>query len=122
MEALLLLTIKNHLLASADQHSFPLGHSATSDLFRTVYVAVDLTASFYAVNDNILLSKIVRLTLPEATCLWLSNYIRGRQYVKSCIGVNGKDSPHWLTARLEDVTNIINFYLADMPQPTEPVK
>ena len=35
---------------------------------RTVCVAVDLTAAFVTVNHNVLLSKIVRSTLPEATC------------------------------------------------------
>ena len=63
MEALLLLTINNHLLPSADQHGFRPGHSTTSALLqltsdiatgfnqrkpphRTVCVAVDLTAAF----------------------------------------------------------------------------
>ena len=54
---------------------------------RTVCVVVDLTAAFNTVNHNILLSKIVRSTLPEATCRWLSNYLRGRQSVTSCRGV-----------------------------------
>ena len=35
---------------------------------RTVCVAVDLTAAFHTVIHNVLLSKIVRSTLPEATC------------------------------------------------------
>ena len=85
MEALLLPKINNHLLPSADQHGFRPGHSITSALLqltsdiatgfnqrkpphRTVCVAVDLTAAFDIVNHNILLSKIVRSTLPEATC------------------------------------------------------
>ena len=57
---------------------------------RTICVAVDLTAAFDTVNHNVLLSKIVRPTLPEATYRWLSNYIRGRQSVTSCRGVNSK--------------------------------
>ena len=35
-------------------------------------------------------SKIVRSALSEATCRWLSNYIRGRQSVSSCRGVKSK--------------------------------
>ena len=92
MEALLLPTVNSHLLPSADQHGFRPGHSTTSALLqltsdiatgfnqrkpphRTVCVAVDLTAAFDTVNHNVLLSKIVRSTLPEATCRWLSNYL-----------------------------------------------
>ena len=53
-------------------------------------VAVDLTAEFETDNHNVLLSKIVRSTLPEATCRWLSNYLRDRQSVTSCKGVKSK--------------------------------
>ena len=102
MEALLLPTINNQLLPSADQHGFRPGHSTTSALLqltgfnqrkpphRTVCVAVDLTEAFDTVNHNVLLSKIVRSTLPEATCRWLSTYLRGRQSVTSCGGVKSK--------------------------------
>ena len=101
MEDLLLPTVSNHLLPSTDQHGFQHGHSTTSALLqltsdiatgfnqrkpphRTVCVAVDLTAAFDTVNHNVLLANIVRSTLPEATCQWLSNYLRGRQSVTSC--------------------------------------
>ena len=36
--------------------------------------------------------------------------------------VKEKDSPHWHTAGLEDVSNVISFCLDDMSRPTEPVK
>ena len=95
MEALLLPTINSLLLPSADQHGFRPIHTITSALLqltsdiatgfnqrkpthRTGCVAVDLTAAFDTVNHNVLLSKIVRSTLPEATCRWLSNYLGGR--------------------------------------------
>ena len=104
MEALLLPIVNNHLLPSADQHSFRPGYSTTSALLQltsdiatgfnqmkpphhTVCVAVVLTATFDTVNHKVLLSKIVRSTLPEATC---RNYIRGRQSVTSCRGVKSK--------------------------------
>ena len=126
MEALILTTVNTHLLPASDQHRFRTGHSTTSALLqltsdvatgfnqrkpphRTVCVAVDLTAAFDTVNHNALLSKIARSTLPEATCRWLSNYIRGRQSVTSSRGVKGKDNPHWRSARLEVVTHAIQF-------------
>ena len=93
MEALLLPIVNNHLLPFADQHGFRRGHfityallQLTSDIatcfnqwkppHRTVCVAVDLTAEFDTVNHDVLLSKIVRSTLPETTCRWLSNYLK----------------------------------------------
>ena len=107
MEAPMLTTVNTHLLPAFDQHGFRPGHSTTSALLqltsdvatgfnqwkpphRTICVAVDLTAVFDTVNHNVLLSKIARSTLPEATCRWLSNYIRGRQSVTSCRGVKSK--------------------------------
>ena len=96
MEALMLTTVNTHLLPAFDQHGFRPGHSTTSALLqltsdvatgfnqwkpphRTICVAVDLTSAFDTVNHNVLLSKIPRSRLPETTCRWLSNYIRGRQ-------------------------------------------
>ena len=136
MEALLLPTVNSHLLPSADQHGFRPGHSTTSALLqltsdiatgfnqrkpphRTVCVAVDLTAAFDTVNH-----KIARLTLPEATCRWLSNYSRGRQSVTSCRGVKSTAMivhtgvPHGSKMS----PTLFSFYLADMPRTTEPVK
>ena len=91
---------------------------------RTVCVAVDLTAAFDTVNDNVLLSKIVRSTLPEATCRWLSNYLRGRQSVTSCRGVKSKAMiVHAGVPQGSKMSpTLFIFYLADMPRPTEPVK
>ena len=141
MEALLLPTVNSHLLPSADQHGFRPGHSTTSALLqltsdiatgfnqrkpphRTVCVAVDLTAAFDTVNHNVLLSKIVRSTLPEATCRWLSNYLRGRQSVTSCRGVKSKARiVHTGVPQGSKMSpTVFSFYLADMPRPTEPVK
>ena len=116
------------LLQASDQHGFRTGHSATSALIqltsdvatgfnqrkpphRTVCVAVDLTAAFDTVNHNALLSKIAKSTLPDVTCRWLSNYIRGRQSVTSCRCVESKDkeNPQWRSARLEVFTHAIQF-------------
>ena len=80
---------------------------------RTVCVAVDLTATFDTDNHNALLSKIARSTLPEATCRWLSNYIRGRQSVTSSRGVKSEVKLSF---------TLFGLYIADMPRPTDPVK
>ena len=122
----MLTTVNTHLLPAFDQHGFRLGHSTTSALLqltsdvatgfnqrkpthRTTCFAVDLTATFDTVNHNVLLSKIARSTLPEATCRWLSNYIRGRQSVTSCRGVKSKARIiHTIrSTRLEVVTHAI---------------
>ena len=137
MEAVLLPTVNNRLLPSADQHGFRHGHSTASALLqltsdiatgfsqrnpsrRTVCVAVDQTAVFDKVNHNVLLSKIVRSTLPEATCRWLSNYIRGRQSVTSCRCVKSKARiVHTGVQQGSKMSPMLfSFYLADMPRPT----
>ena len=87
---------------------------------RTICVAVDLTAAFDTVNHNVLLSKIARSTLPEATCRWLSNYIRGRQSVTSCRGVKSQASIIHAGSKLSPT--LFSFYIADMPRPIEPVR
>ena len=137
----MLTTVNTHMLPTFDQHEFRLGHSITSALLhltsdvatglsqrkpphRTIGVAVDLTAAFDTVNHNVLLSKIARSTLPEATCRWLSNYIRDRHSVTSCRGVKSK-------ARIihtgvpqgsKLLPTLFSFYIADMPRHTEPVR
>ena len=141
MEALILTTVNTHLLPASDQHGFRTGHSTTSSLLqltsdvatgfnqrklphRTVCVAVDLTAAFDTVNHNALLSKIARSTLPEPTCRWLSNYIRGRQSVTSCRGVKSKAIIiHTGVPQGSKVSpTLFSFYIADMSRRTEPVK
>ena len=91
---------------------------------RTVCVAVDLTAAFDTVNHNVRLSKIVRSTLQEATCRWLSNYLRGRQSVTSCRVVKSKARIiHTGVPQGSKISpTLFSFYLADMPRPIQPVK
>ena len=81
-------------------------------------------AAFDTVNHNVLLSKIVRSTLPEATCRWLPNYNRSRQSVISCRDVQSKARiVHTGVPQASKMSpTILSFYLADMPRPTEPVK
>ena len=139
MEALLLPTVNNHLLQSADQHCFRPGHSTTSALLqltsdiatgfnqrkpphRTFCVAVDLTAAFDTVSHNVLLSKIVWSTLLEAICRWLSNYSRGRESVTSCRCVKARIVYTGIPQGSKMSPTLFSFYIADMPRPTEPVK
>ena len=91
---------------------------------RQVSTKGNLTAAFDTVNHNVLLSKIVRSTLPDATCQWLSNYIRDRQSVTSCICVKSKARIlHTGVPQGSKIApTLLSFYLADMPRPTEPVK
>ena len=93
-------------------------------ILRINFVIVIVIAAFDTVNHNVLPSKIARSTLPEATCQWFSNYIRGRQSVTSCRDVKSK-------ARIIH-TGVLqgsklsptrfSFYIADMPRPTEQVR
>ena len=104
IEAVMLTTVNTQVLPSADQHGFRPGHSTTCALLqltndvatcfnqrkpphRTICIAVDLTATINTFNHNVLLSKIVRSTLPEATCPLLLNYISDRQSLTSHRGV-----------------------------------
>ena len=104
---LMLTSVNTHLLPTAYQHGFRPGQSRSSALLqltsdvatgfnqrkpphRTICVVVDLTVAFNTVNHNVLLSKIARSTLPESTCRWLSNYIRGRQSVTICRDIQSK--------------------------------
>ena len=141
MAALMLTTVNTHLLPAFKQHGFRPGHSTTSALLqltsdvatgfnqrkpplRTICVAVDLSVAFDTVNHNVLLSKIVRSTLPEVTCRWLSNYIRCRQSVTSCRVVKSKAMiMHTGVPQGSTLSpTLFSFYIADMPRPTEPVR
>ena len=129
------------MLPASDQHGFRTAHSTTSTLLqltndvatgfnqrkpphRTGCAAVDLTAEFDTVNHNAMLSNIARSTLPEATCRWLSNYIRGSQSVTSSRGVKSEARIiHTGVPQGSKLSpTLFSFYIADMTRPTEPVK
>ena len=90
---------------------------------RTVCVAVDISAVFYTVCHNNLLSKINISQLPSAMARWLSCYLRGRQ-AKTCFRVKST-SRKVNTGVLKGSKlspSLFSFYFADMPRPTYPVK
>ena len=141
LETLILPMINKYLQPAPDQHGFRREHSTTSALLQlttdiamgfnqrrppdhTVCVAVDLSAAFDTVCHSKLLSKINRSPLTTATLRWLSSYLRGRQ-AKTCFRGVKSSSRKVHTGVPQDSKlspSLFNFYIADMPTPTEPVK
>ena len=141
LEALILPSINKFLLPAKDQHGFRPRHSTTSALlqlttdietgfnqwkppYRTVCVAIDLTAAFDTVSHDTLICKIVGSSLPPAITRWLSCNLRGRQAATSFRGT--MSSTRIVRTGMPQGSklspSLFNYYIADMPIPTPPVK
>ena len=87
-------------------------------------MTIDLTAAFDTVSHDILISKIAGSSLPSAITRWLSCYLRGRQAAtifrgtKSSARIGRTGFPQG--SKLSP--SLFNYYIADMPRPTPPVK
>ena len=88
----------------------------------TVCVAVDLTATFD--NQPQLIIKDCKINTAGGDQSIAVKLLKRQtiSYKLQRCKVKGKDSPHWRTARLSNVSNVIKIYLADLPRPTEPIK
>ena len=135
------ISINEFLSSAKDQHGFRPRHSTISALLQlttdietgfnqrkpphhTLCVAIYLRATFDTVSHDTLISKIAGSSLTAAITRWLSCYLRGRQaatsfrrtksrtrIVRTGIPQSSKLSP-----------SLFNYYIADMPRPTPPVK
>ena len=116
LEALILPSINEFLSPAKDQHGFRPRHSTASALLPlTKHIET-------AFNQRKPPHRSV--SLPPAITRWMSCYLRGRQAATSFIGT--KSSTRivriGVPAGSKLPPSLINYYIADMPRPTPPIK
>ena len=123
LEALILPSINKFLSPAKDQHDgFRHRHSTTPALLQltkdietcfnqripphcTACVAIDMTAAFDTVSNDILIYKIAGSSLPPAMTRWLSCYLRGKPAATSFRGIKSHEyRPHRRPLRIHVVT------------------
>ena len=87
-------------------------------------VAIDLTAAFDTVSHDTLISKIAGSSLPPAITRCRSCYLRGKQASTSFRGTKSSTriARTVVPQRSKVSPFLFNYYIADMPRPTPPVK
>ena len=87
-------------------------------------MAIVLIASFDIVSQDTLISKIARSSLPPTITRFLSCYLGGRQAATSFRGI--KPSTRIVRTSVPGGSklshSLFNYYIAEMPRPTPPVK
>ena len=87
-------------------------------------VVIDLTAAFDTVSHDILVSKIAGSFLPLTIIRWLSSYLREIQAATNIRGI--KSSTRIVRTGVSHGSRfsppLLNYYIADMPRLTPPVK
>ena len=123
LEALILPSINEFIPPAKDQHGIRPRHTTTSALLQ---LTTDIETGFNQRKPphRTVISMIAGSSLPPAITRWLSCYMRGRQAATSFRGT--KSNTRIVRTGVPQGSKLspplFNYYIADMPRPTPPVK